>query len=240
MSTMKQDTCTEPKSVPPLVSERLDSLGSDGKPVRLGIMGGTFDPIHFGHLLLAEQVREGCKLDALVFIPAGVPVFKQDKFVTPASQRLQMCRLAVQGNPAFDVSSIEIDRGGNTYTVDTLRQLRAHYPSWVEFFFIVGTDTLLSIAKWRESAEIARLAHLVAVSRPGFTLSPEMRLQIAQAGDFDLHLLEAPALPISSSELRKRVAEGKSIRYLTPLSVCRFIESEGLYTSADTREDADL
>ena len=111
-----------------VISERFDDLGRDGAPARLGIMGGTFDPIHIGHLACAEQAREAFGLDGVLFVPAGNPVFKKDRAVTPAGMRLAMCRLAVASNPAFDVSAVEVERGGDTYTVDTLRQLRAHYP----------------------------------------------------------------------------------------------------------------
>ena len=152
----------EQAAAAPVVCERFDDLGADGRPVRLGIMGGTFDPIHIGHLACAEQAREAFSLDAVVFIPAGKPAFKLKRDVTPAEQRFEMCRLAVQGNPAFDVSRIEIDRPGVTYTADTLRQLREHYPGNVALFFITGADAVCSILKWRESAAIASMAELIA------------------------------------------------------------------------------
>lgn len=211
------------------VCERFDRLGFDGAPCRLGIMGGTFDPIHIGHLAVAEQAREAMGLDAVVFIPAGVPVFKRDRRITPAADRLEMCRLATLGNPAFDVSDIEIRRGGDTYTVDTLRQLRAHYPSNVELWFITGADAVATILKWRESSAIADLATLIAVTRPGFPLLESTRSQIQEAGSFDVRYLEATALSVSSSDLRDRVAQGRSIRYLTADAVRDYIEERGLY-----------
>ncbi|HIS40046.1 MAG TPA: nicotinate-nucleotide adenylyltransferase [Candidatus Aphodovivens avistercoris] len=213
----------------PVVCTRFDSLGADGRSARLGIMGGTFDPIHIGHLAVAEQAREEMGLDAVVFIPAGNPVFKRDRAVTPAADRLEMCRLAVESNPFFDVSSIEIDRGGDTYTVDTLRQLRAHYPSNVELCFITGADAVASIVKWRESAAIAGLARLIAVTRPGFPLTCATRDQIAEAGRFDVSYMQATALSVSSSDLRARVASGRSIRYLTMARVRDYIQERGLY-----------
>lgn len=118
--------------------------------------------------------------------PPGIPVFKRGRGVSPASDRLEMCRLAVESNPAFDVSAIEIERGGDTYTVDTLRQLRAHYPANVELFFITGADAVASIVKWRESAAIADLAHLIAVTRPGFPLTEQTKREISEAGRFDV------------------------------------------------------
>ncbi len=224
---------TSGKPSVPGFSERFDSLGADGARVHLGIMGGTFDPIHIGHLAVAEQAREAIGLDAVVFVPAGMPVFKLDRAVSPAADRLEMCRLAVRDNPAFDVSDIEIRRGGRTYTVDTLRELKALLPENVELWFITGADAVASIVKWRESAAIAGLAKLIAVTRPGFPLTEEKRAEIEHAGNFDVAYMEATALSISSSDLRARVAAGKSIRYLTMASVRDYIESHGLYREGD-------
>ena len=218
-----------------VICPRLDSLGSDGAATRLGIMGGTFDPIHIGHLAVAEQAREAMQLDAVVFVPTGEPVFKKDRDVTPAEHRLEMCRLAVESNPAFDVSDIEIRRKGNTYTVDTLRQMRAHYPENVELWFITGADAVASIVKWRESAAIAGLATLIAVTRPGFALTEQVKDDIASAGPFDVRYLEATALSVSSSDLRSRVANGLSIRYLTMARVRDYIYEHGLYGAASAR-----
>lgn len=211
------------------ICDHFDDLGRDGAPVRLGIMGGTFDPIHIGHLACAEQAREAYDLDGVVFVPAGNPVFKKDRAVTPAAERLEMCRIATRSNPAFDVSAIEIERGGDTYTVDTLRQLRAHYPDNVELRFITGADAVYHIVQWRESAAIADLARLIAVTRPGYVLSEERRAFIAAHGNFAIDYLEVTALAISSSDLRRRVAEGKSIRYLTMQGVLDYIQERGLY-----------
>ena len=216
------------------VSERFDTLGADDPDTtyRLGIMGGTFDPIHIGHLACAEQARDTFELDAVIFIPAGAPVFKKNQVITPAHQRFEMCRLAVQSNPAFDVSDIEIRRDGDTYTVDTLRELRAHYPSNVELYFITGADAVFSIVRWRESAAIADLAQLIAVTRPGYTLSSDKRAYLAENSNFSVTYLEVTALAISSSDLRHRVEQGKSIRYLTMQRVFDYIHEKGLYTTA--------
>lgn len=213
------------------ICERFDLLGREHpeRTYRLGIMGGTFDPIHIGHLAAAEQARDAFGLDAVVFIPTGQPVFKRDKQVTPADMRLDMCRLAVADNPAFCVSSIEIDRGGDTYTVDTLRALRSYYPENVELYFITGADAMMSIIKWRESGAIADLAHLIAVTRPGFVMTDEYKRELAEHADFDVTYLEVTALSVSSSMLRAWVAEGRSIRYLTTLSVYDYIKAKGLY-----------
>lgn len=221
-----------------VICPRFDDLGADGRPARLGIMGGTFDPIHIGHLSVAEQVREALGLDAVLFIPAGVPVFKRDRRVAPAADRLAMCRLAVADNPFFDVSDIEIRRGGDTYTVDTLREMRAHYPDNVEFWFIIGADAVASIALWRESDAIAQLCKLAAVTRPGFQLDSATRAQVDEAGAFDVRYLQATALSVSSSDLRERLEQCLSIRYLTTDGVCDYIREKGLYGFAEDGEGA--
>lgn len=212
-----------------VICERFDDLGTGGARARLGVMGGTFDPIHIGHLACAEQAREAYGLDAVVFVPAGLPVFKKHQRVTPAADRLAMCRLAIAGNEAFDASSIEIDREGETYTVDTLRQLRAHYPANVELFFVTGADAVRSIVAWKESAQVARLVRFIAATRPGFDLDAVHRDLDAAREGFSVDYLEVTSLAVSSSDLRARVAAGRSIRYLTMGDVCRYIEAHGLY-----------
>ncbi len=216
------------------VSQRFDKLGQDGASVRLGIMGGTFDPIHIGHLACAEQAREAFGLDAVVFIPTGNPAHKQGKPVTPASQRLEMCRLACLPNPHFDVSAMEISRGGLTYAIDTVRALRAHFPENVQLFYITGADSILSIARWKDSAEIARMVHFVAATRPGYEVTEGFKEELAALGDFRISYFQVTSLAISSSELRQMVADGYSLRYLTTLSVCDYIFRNGLYRTADT------
>lgn len=218
------------------ICERFDDLGFDGAPRRLGIMGGTFDPVHIGHLACAEQAREAYGLDAVVFVPAGVPVFKKGRSITSAQDRLAMCRLSVASNPTFDVSALEIERAGDTYTVDTLRELRAHYPDNVELCFITGADAVVHIVKWRESAAIADLACLIAVTRPGYALSDERKREIEEQGSFEVAYLEVTALAISSSDLRNRVAQGHSIRYLTEQSVFDYVSDRGLYRTSGNQE----
>ncbi|MEG0845218.1 MAG: nicotinate-nucleotide adenylyltransferase [Raoultibacter sp.] len=217
------------------VCERFAKLGAGDptKTYRLGIMGGTFDPIHIGHLACAEQARDTFDLDAVIFVPAGNPVFKKNQIITPAAQRLEMCRLAVRSNPAFDVSDIEIRRPGDTYTVDTLRELRAYYPPNVELYFITGADAVFSIVRWRESAAIAGLARLIAVTRPGYALSQEKRDYLAQNSAFSVTYAEVTALALSSSDIRQRVHEKRSIRYLTMQSVFDYIHEKGLYLSGN-------
>lgn len=214
----------------PAISARFDDLGADGEPVRLGIMGGTFDPIHYGHLVCAEQVREAFKLDAIVFIPTGNPVFKRGQKIAPAEERLAMCHVAVADNPHFDASDLEIARGGDTYTIDTLHTLRAHYPENVELFFIAGSDAIATVSKWKGHEELGTLAHFVGVERPGYELSAEQRAQIcASAPSITISFITIEALAISSSELRRRLGEGKSIRYLTPQVVVDHIMEHEFY-----------
>ena len=149
--------------------------------------------------------------------------------MSPAADRLAMCRLAVASNPAFCVSAMEIERGGDTYTVDTLRELRGHYPGNVELYFITGADAVAHIVQWRESAAIADLARLIAVTRPGYALTAERRREIEEHGRFDVSYLEVTALAVSSSDLRARVRAGRSIRYLVMQRVLDYIAAHGLY-----------
>ena len=196
---------------------------------RLGIMGGTFDPIHYGHLVTAEQAREALDLDLVLFMPAGVPAFKQDQRVSSAEDRYDMCVLATAANPAFYASRFEIDRAGVTYTVDTLRALRAFYPPRVKLYFITGADAIIDIVTWHDAGEIAELATLIAATRPGYDIA-QARSRIERSGiDFDVRYIQIPALAISSSNIRERVGVGKSIRYLTSESVIGFIRKNGLY-----------
>ena len=214
---MREQADKDRGATAPVVSRRFDDLGKDGAPVRLGLMGGTFDPIHIGHLRIAEEMREQLDLDAVLFIPAGNPVFKRDQNVTDAQQRFDEVAAAVRSNPHFDASRIEVDRQGDTFTADTLRQLRAHYPDNVELYFIVGSDSAVTVGKWRNSAEIAELAHLaVAVGRPGSPGPDELREAIMAAGPFRLHLVRVSILEISSSGIRERLSQGRSVRYLVP------------------------
>lgn len=223
-----------------VVCNRFDDLGKadSARTYRLGIMGGTFDPIHIGHLAVAEQAHDAYDLDGVIFIPTGNPAFKQAQQVTPADVRLQMCRAAIEGNSHFDVSSIEVDRKGVTYTADTLRQLRAHYSENVDLYFITGADAVMSIIKWHESSVIAGLAHLIAVTRPGFVMSDEYKCELTEHSAFDVTYFEATALSVSSSMLRERVHDGKSISYLTPRAVEELICRYKLYVD-DADGDAD-
>lgn len=216
----------------PVVCERFDNLGlSDpNRSFRLGILGGTFDPVHVGHLACAEQAREAFGLDGVVFIPTARSVFKLDQEVSEAHHRYEMCRLATRSNPAFDVSGLEIERGGETYTIDTLRALRAHYPANVELFFIAGADAVASIAQWKDYHDLDKLARFVGVTRPGFEFSDQLH-DVCALGRYHVQVeyLEVTALAVSSSSIRNRVRQGHSVRYLVPDEVNEYLTAHALY-----------
>jgi len=208
----------------------LPPLGQDEtRCYRLGIMGGTFDPIHYGHLVAAEQAFDDLHLDVVCFMPAGSPAFKQKRNVSAAEHRYAMTLLATSDNPHFLASRFEVDRPGVTYTAETLRQLSEIYPPNVEFYFITGADAIADVVRWRDAADVARLAHLVAATRPGYDLESAKRAVAASGIDFDVCYLEVPALAISSSYLRERVRSGQSLRYLTPDAVTGYIHKHRLF-----------
>jgi nicotinate-nucleotide adenylyltransferase len=203
--------------------------------MRLGLFGGSFDPVHYGHLLLAECCREQCRLDEVWFVPAATPPHKQTRALSPAAQRIEMLELATGGQPAFRVSRIEVERGGVSYTVDTLAALAAEDPKR-ELFFLLGADSLEDLPNWREPARICQLATPVVVRRPGASavdfdvlagLAPPDRL-----AEFRRYQVEMPLVDLSSSEIRRRVAAAESIRYRTPRAVETYIQSHGLYGAA--------
>ena len=204
-------------------------LVEPGGVVRIGIMGGTFDPIHHGHLVAAEQAYDDLDLDMVIFMPAGRPAFKLDKRVSSGEDRYAMTLLATSDNPHFRASRFEIDREGVTYTADTLTRLRALYPEEVELYFITGADAIADIVRWKDAEVIARTAYLVAATRPGYDLSKAESVIDVSGLPFDVTYLEVPALAISSSDLRQRVAAGQSLRYLTPDTVTGYIHKHRLY-----------
>jgi nicotinate-nucleotide adenylyltransferase len=189
---------------------------------RLGVMGGTFDPIHHGHLVAASEVAHLFRLDEVVFVPTGQPWQKEHKRVSPAEDRYLMTVIATASNPQFSVSRIDIDRGGRTYTIDTLRDLHAEH-SEADLFFITGADALAQIFSWRSAEELFSLAHFIGVTRPGHTLSDP---GFPEGG---VSLVEVPALAISSSDCRERVAKGEPVWYLVPDGVVRYINKRRLY-----------
>ena len=190
---------------------------------RVGIMGGTFDPIHHGHLVAGSEVAHFFALDEVVFVPTGQPWQKEEKKVTAAEHRYLMTVIATASNPRFAVSRIEMDRSGPTYTIDTLRELRASYGTEVELFFITGADALGAILGWRDVTELFELAHFIGCNRPGHRLSDP------GLPDGKVSLVEIPALAISSSECRTRVRSGEPIWYLVPDGIVQYINKTGLY-----------
>jgi nicotinate-nucleotide adenylyltransferase len=193
---------------------------------RVGVMGGTFDPIHHGHLVAAEEARWQFGLDRVVFVPTGQP-WQKAAGVSDAEDRYLMTVIATASNPAFSVSRLEIDSPGPTYTVDTLRRLRADLDPDVRLFFVTGADAVLQILTWKDPDEVLALAELIAASRPGHDLADLAEKVPAAAGR--VHPMRIPALAISSTDIRARVAVGAPIQYLVPEGVARYIEKRGLY-----------
>ncbi|GGO47496.1 nicotinate-nucleotide adenylyltransferase [Streptomyces sp. WMMB 714] len=189
---------------------------------RLGVMGGTFDPIHHGHLVAASEVATRFHLDEVVFVPTGQPWQKSHQKVSPAEDRYLMTVIATASNPQFSVSRTDIDRGGRTYTIDTLRDLREANPD-TDLFFITGADALAQILGWRDADELFSLAHFIGVTRPGHALTDP------GLPDGGVSLVEVPALAISSTDCRARVRRGDPVWYLVPDGVVRYINKRGLY-----------
>ncbi|MFV2021661.1 nicotinate-nucleotide adenylyltransferase [Micromonospora sp. LOL_023] len=190
---------------------------------RVGIMGGTFDPIHQGHLVAASEVAERFALDEVVFVPTGDPWEKAGLTVSSAEDRYLMTVIATASNPQFQVSRADVDRPGPTYTVDTLRDLQAAYGPKTQLFFITGADALEKILSWKDAAAMFELAHFIGVTRPGFELSDD------HLPADTVTLVEVPAMAISSTECRARVAAGKPLWYLVPDGVVQYIAKRRLY-----------
>lgn len=199
---------------------------------RVGIFGGTFDPVHQGHLLLAEQCREQAQLDQVWFVPAARPPHKADQALTPFAQRVEMLALATAGHPAFRIEELERDRPGASYTVDTLETLHARHPDH-ELFLLLGSDCLPDLPTWREPRRILQLVTLLVVARPGWPLWSDtdlaQALGLPAATSVRQQVAHIPLFEVSSRDLRRRVAAGQSIRYLVPRAVEEYIAGHGLY-----------
>lgn len=189
---------------------------------KIGVMGGTFDPIHHGHLVAASEVADRFDLDEVIFVPTGQPWQKSSRAVSPAEDRYLMTVVATASNPRFSVSRVDIDREGPTYTADTLADLHAAMPD-DQLFFITGADALAAILSWRRVDEIFRYAHFVGVTRPGYELEDD------HLPDGAVTLVEVPAMAISSSECRERVSAGRPVWYLVPDGVVQYISKRNLY-----------
>jgi nicotinate-nucleotide adenylyltransferase len=197
----------------------------DGRRRRIGVMGGTFDPVHHGHLVAASEVQAWFGLDEVVFVPTGQPWQKQERLVSAAEDRYLMTVIATASNPRFWVSRVDIDRDGPTYTIDTLRDLRAELPD-ADLYFITGADALSDIFTWRDADELFELAHFVGCTRPGFTMD---RSTLTGIPDDKLTIVEIPALAISSSDCRSRRMRGEPVWYLVPDGVVQYITKYALY-----------
>ncbi len=200
---------------------------------RIGVMGGTFDPIHHGHLVAASEVQAWFDLDEVLFVPTGDPWQKSHRGVSPAEHRYLMTVIATAANPRFTVSRVDIDRTGPTYTIDTLRDLRTQLPD-AELYFITGVDALAEIFTWRDAEELFELARFVGCTRPGYTMDDAA---LATIPADRVTIVEIPALAISSTDCRKRKQRGEPVWYLVPDGVVQYIAKHDLYPPAAS-EDA--
>ena len=202
--------------------------------MKLGLFGGTFDPIHLGHLILAEQCREACKLDKVWFVVAGEPPHKRGDR-TAASHRLEMVRIAIAGHPSLEVSEIETNRPGPHYSVETLEAIHAERPD-DDLHFIIGADSLVDLPIWREPERIARLATIVVVNRPGIDAADTSQIPNLGPDARPFRFVTIPQIGIASSDLRRRMAEGRSVRYMIPRGVEAYLDAHKLYRSGNTVE----
>jgi len=187
--------------------------------MKLGILGGTFNPVHIGHLILAEEAREKLGLDKIIFVPTNLPPHKENSNIAAAAQRLYMLKLAIKGNKNFGVSDMEIKRLGRSYTIDTLRELKRKYPS-DELYFLIGSDLLKYLDEWKDLSEINRMVKFIAATRPGYPL---------EKIPSDIQTLGIRAVDISGFEVREAIKNNKSFRYLVPESVFVYINKNRLY-----------
>jgi nicotinate-nucleotide adenylyltransferase len=194
---------------------------------RLGVMGGTFDPIHYGHLVTAEEALVQFRLDEVLFVPTGSPWMKADERVSHPEDRYLMTVIATASNPRFEVSRIEVDRAGPTYAVETLRLIHDEQGAGTDLFFITGADAMLEIFHWKEPEELFGLAHFIAATRPGYDIAAFEA--DASTRHPRVSVMTIPALAISSTDIRARIADGRPIRYLVPEGVKSYVEKAGLY-----------
>ncbi len=200
--------------------------------MNVGILGGTFDPVHNGHLVIAEVARERLNFNEVLFIPAGQPWLKVERSITPPQHRLQMLRLALDDRPYFRISEMEIERPGPTYTIDTINALKERLNTEDELFFILGQDTLMQLPQWHEAQNLIRLCYLVAAPRPGVK-NPDLKaLEAALPGITQrVMLMKEPQVDISATDIRERAARGLSVRHLVPEPVNRYIKEHRLYVA---------
>ncbi|MEA4884910.1 MAG: nicotinate-nucleotide adenylyltransferase [Clostridia bacterium] len=196
---------------------------------RIAIMGGTFDPIHYGHLVAAEEAAYRFSLDRVVFVPSGRPPHKMGQTITPPAERYMMTLLATMTNPHFEVSSVEIDRPGPSYAVDTVREFRDRYGAEIALYFITGADAIIEMSGWKDASSLIQMCDFVAASRPGYAIQVDRIEEIFGHYSGKVHFFEVPALAISSTDIRARVRAGQPVRYLLPDNVIGYIQKAGLY-----------
>ncbi|MBN1869957.1 MAG: nicotinate-nucleotide adenylyltransferase [Candidatus Omnitrophica bacterium] len=194
---------------------------------RIGILGGTFNPIHIGHLTIAEMAFEQLKLDKVIFVPSYLPPHKSERNVAPAKDRYHMVRLAVQGNPRFAVSDYEVKKKGKSYSIKTVKHFHACHPTGTKFFFIIGSDLLPTLYKWKRIDEILKIVSFVSVNRPGFK---------EQKSKIKVKSIAVPGLQTSSSFVRNRIILRKTVRYLVPDNVLKYIKKNKLYMRSNSRK----
>lgn len=205
---------------------------------RYGIMGGTFDPIHLGHLVIAEEIRQKFKLDKVIFIPAGNPPHKNPKKITSGEHRYKMTLLATISNPYFDVSTIELDKNKTTYTIDTIRELKECCKDSAEFYFITGADSLLELSTWKDVDQLLGMCKFIAATRPGFNKSKIVTKvkELESKYNKSIHTVSVSALQISSTDIRNRIKRGETVKYLLPEAVESYIVKHKLYLDNEEEE----
>lgn len=193
--------------------------------LKVGIIGGTFDPVHLGHLICADFVRNNKKLDKIIFLPAAVPPHKTDKKISQNKYRLAMLRLALKDNPYFEISEYEIRKGGISYTIDTIQHLKQNSSDDVEYFLIIGADNLLDLENWKKPDTLLREVQVLVLRRPGIDLTAAEQGFIQR-----VTFIDSPVIEISSSDIRRRIKEHTLIKYLVPKNVEKYIYKKGMYT----------
>lgn len=208
-------------------------MPEEKKRSRIGVMGGTFNPIHYGHLVTAEEALFQFKLDKVIFMPAGMPPHKTDKEILPPEERYLLTVIATASNPDFVVSRLEIERKGPSYTIDTLLELQNIYGPETELVFITGADAVWEILTWKDAKKLVKLTEFIAATRPGYSLEKFKKLHVLPEGREEgkprVSIMEIPALAISSTDIRKRVRENRPIRYLVPEGVANYIYKCGFW-----------
>ncbi len=204
----------------------------------IGVMGGTFNPIHYGHLVTAEEALVQFGLEKVIFMPSARPPHKEDREILPPEERYLMTVIATASNPDFDVSHLEIERQGPSYTVDTIKSLRDQFPDR-QIYFITGADAVWEILTWKDTEELAELTTFIAATRPGYSLEKFKKLHVLPddeprpKGKPKVYIMEIPALAISSTDIRQRVRDGRPIRYLVPEGVANYIHKSGFWTDRE-------